>query len=557
MKITQFMIVAAICTAVLSSKSEAGFLDDLKKTTDSLRKSVKELNPNDLKKTTDSSTKSVKEWNPIEKQKQAELEKQKAEQAEIEKQKQAELENKRAEKEAKELAKLGKVSDLILITHTDTDPAGIYIDKKSPLMWQDNEEVVTKNEMKALSDAMKYCNELTLSGYNDWRLPDIDTLKKLLDQENPFKYEPTASNNRYWSSTFNRDAEKDSPWAKDLYVFYVDFGNREVRSSLGDSNNLVRCVRDSVDTLTFDFRSAVNSQAVISNKELAGVAPQEPKLEKGEYEKKVDFEARAASAKEEYNKAIQNYNSILETNKAKALIEAKSIVLKKVYIPQFGALKYDADKEVYDLPIVFKTKALYSHVSIPVALADAKAFKERFTTLSTLLIFDINDYKIEFKGLKIEDKTPIIAVAYTSDEDKVAMDNLVKVKIAREHEEIARKHEEDAEKARLLAKELAKEDAEKARLLAKQKAEQEMEKLLPAYENWKKSTLVPFQKNLKKGTLVSNGRVYDIIGDTIVVDTGANGLKNKHRYTILPYGGVPEKYLDLFLKEGIPLKFLK
>lgn len=53
---------------------------------------------------------------------------------------------------------------------------GIILDEASGLMWQKGE-----NPRMRLTDAEKYCRELTLGGFSDWRLPTLKELGSLLD----------------------------------------------------------------------------------------------------------------------------------------------------------------------------------------------------------------------------------------------------------------------------------------------------------------------------------------------------------------------------------------
>jgi YD repeat-containing protein len=64
------------------------------------------------------------------------------------------------------------------IKRSFTRVGNIVKDDITGLIWQDNKEVET-NEMYPY-DAQQYCNNLTLGGYNDWRLPEITELYTLL-----------------------------------------------------------------------------------------------------------------------------------------------------------------------------------------------------------------------------------------------------------------------------------------------------------------------------------------------------------------------------------------
>ncbi len=117
---------------------------------------------------------------------------------------------------------------------------------KSKLMWQDDESAKTLN--KNWKEAIRYCEELSLAGYSDWRLPNINELLTIVDRS---RYKPAinvAFKNissdfywYYWSST------------PSAHSTYADYGNAwSVNFELGHTkdyhdktdNYNVRCVRD-------------------------------------------------------------------------------------------------------------------------------------------------------------------------------------------------------------------------------------------------------------------------------------------------------------------------
>jgi hypothetical protein len=119
--------------------------------------------------------------------------------------------------------------------------ANTYTDKDTNLMWQDDASVETTK--KNWNDAIKHCRNLTLAGYSDWRLPNIDELLSITDDT---KHDPAIKNgfknvtaDGYWSS---------SPYVSFAlkYAWFVDFkyGYSNWTSTFY-SSYLVRCVRDS------------------------------------------------------------------------------------------------------------------------------------------------------------------------------------------------------------------------------------------------------------------------------------------------------------------------
>jgi hypothetical protein len=84
---------------------------------------------------------------------------------------------------------------------TRDDVHGIVADSTTDLMWQDHERLGHEN----WQDAIDYCEDLTLGGYSDWRLPNINELQTIVDRSldgsalvRTFDHPPFA---RLWSST--------------------------------------------------------------------------------------------------------------------------------------------------------------------------------------------------------------------------------------------------------------------------------------------------------------------------------------------------------------------
>ncbi len=113
----------------------------------------------------------------------------------------------------------------------------IVTDSISLLQWQDN----AIGERMTWESAIDYCeNTLELGGYGDWRLPNINELKSIVDRS---RYNPsivsaftkTSSSNYYWSSTTYRSYSN--------YAWIVYFNNGNVYNNAKSNNNFVRCVR--------------------------------------------------------------------------------------------------------------------------------------------------------------------------------------------------------------------------------------------------------------------------------------------------------------------------
>ena len=116
-------------------------------------------------------------------------------------------------------------------------------DIQTALEWQDNNE--TNSTKYSWQEAIDYCERLLLNEDSDWRLPNINELKTVIDrsQKEPaikghiFEYLGDGNYYGYWSSTSVVNFEN--------YAWIVYFGNGATYSNYKEYNGLyVRCVRD-------------------------------------------------------------------------------------------------------------------------------------------------------------------------------------------------------------------------------------------------------------------------------------------------------------------------
>ena len=84
-----------------------------------------------------------------------------------------------------------------------TKNGDIVIDIGTGLQWQDDADA--KNITKTWTEAIDYCENLTLGGFSDWRLPNINELKTIVDKSkynhNIVTEVTNLSTVFYWSST--------------------------------------------------------------------------------------------------------------------------------------------------------------------------------------------------------------------------------------------------------------------------------------------------------------------------------------------------------------------
>jgi len=113
---------------------------------------------------------------------------------------------------------------------------GTVTDNVTGLMWQQTDDDITR----LWQGAIDYCEDLTLAGYTDWRLPDEYELQGIVDygRSNPAigtTYFPGTNSSYYWSS---------SPSARyDSYAWRVGFSSGYVGYHHEAYDKYARCVR--------------------------------------------------------------------------------------------------------------------------------------------------------------------------------------------------------------------------------------------------------------------------------------------------------------------------
>ena len=121
---------------------------------------------------------------------------------------------------------------------------GIAKDSATGLMWQDNNDSQTIK--KDWNGAKAYCENLTLGGFSDWRLPNIYELNTLLDNtksSKPFVIDGIENiSNNDWSSTTDASGSSGA-WGVSFNSGYDVLVNKAASA-------YVRCVR--VGQLNFD-----------------------------------------------------------------------------------------------------------------------------------------------------------------------------------------------------------------------------------------------------------------------------------------------------------------
>lgn len=129
---------------------------------------------------------------------------------------------------------------VLALADMSRDATGIVTDSATALQWQDDYSD-NGGDIKIANwkDAIGYCNELSLGGHNDWRLPNKNELLSIVDYTKSYpaisdEFQNTSSY-FYWSSTTNA-SDPSRAWE---VFFYDGFSSNYYKTD----RNHVRCAR--------------------------------------------------------------------------------------------------------------------------------------------------------------------------------------------------------------------------------------------------------------------------------------------------------------------------
>ncbi|SLM31434.1 exported hypothetical protein [Desulfamplus magnetovallimortis] len=149
-------------------------------------------------------------------------------------------------------------NDSLIIINED-----VVEDIRTGLQWQRQDDSVERT----WSDACKYCEELVLGGYYDWRIPEIEELVSIIDYT---EYSPSINEDVLESAESYWEVSSFWYWsntkvASDIYNLWgVGFGRGDVDVDYHTSTNPVRCVRTGASGTDTQLLSSVKCKVVSS-----------------------------------------------------------------------------------------------------------------------------------------------------------------------------------------------------------------------------------------------------------------------------------------------------
>ena len=291
-----------------------------------------------------------------------------------------------------------KVILILIISFSYIFSIDIFIDRKNNLAWEDSYE--SKTVSMNFYDAQKYCENLNIGGFQDWRLPTRIELIGLVDDT---KYSPTSSKIKNVAS-YSYLSSSVAVGTND-FIWYVDFLDGRVRNYSKDSLYYVRCVRNQTKPETAPNISDFYNIALEELMKSVSQPSIQTKLEKEMFEKQKEFEARVEKAKKENALAIENYKKEFQRFFPIAKVAAMKNTLESFYgKPNGYNLAYDADNEILGMDINFdKNKSYIQKVAINISPKEAKKFYSDFyKNITPVALFEFDGSTVNLQSFRFD-----------------------------------------------------------------------------------------------------------------------------------------------------------
>ena len=117
-----------------------------------------------------------------------------------------------------------------------SDDNKTVLDTSSNLQWQDDVSSVSKT----WTEAIAYCEDLTLEEYSDWRLPNRNELLSIVDYN---KYNPAIKEDVFTHITSSYCWSSTTYASNTSYAWRINFNNGGTYNYDKTNSTYVRCVR--------------------------------------------------------------------------------------------------------------------------------------------------------------------------------------------------------------------------------------------------------------------------------------------------------------------------
>ncbi|MFA6144711.1 MAG: DUF1566 domain-containing protein [Sulfuricurvum sp.] len=284
----------------------------------------------------------------------------------------------------------------------------VVLDTDTKLIWQDNSDA--KTVKRSWNGAMDYCKNLSFGGYNNWKLPNIETLKTLYLKK---QYLRNTEDEGYWSSN---DVDYNSGW----YVYFYDGYDS---TNTKDSNYYVRCVRDNRELSKTPF---VDIQKITQKKLNTYLSipivpmptlPAPLNLVKDDFESKAEFalrvknetstrETEIANLQEGYRIKVEVRNRELEKLQANAEAKKKEFLLQAfsevMGVPIITNSVYDPETDTMFVSISMSNAEWKKKIAITIKdRNEARELSRRLTEYKSMVEVNVKNDTFVFESIKI------------------------------------------------------------------------------------------------------------------------------------------------------------